>query len=181
MAACRSGGPPLARCDRPTSSLNLEEDSADSEVDWEAVSGWDSRSDSRAEEDSCGCSSASWRKASPRAYSRAAINLVRLADRLLSGFYHCAVRRLLFFAAGQLCQETSEKERHGRTAKDCPQIARRARHAKAFAKARKALPRRNEHPSFRWGYHVKYARRRGITLRDNAVATEESDSAAEAA
>ena len=190
MATCCSSGPPLASCDRPTPLLNLEEDSADSEVDWEAVSGWDSRSDSRAEEDSCGRSSTSSRRdpqgaapggaPPPRAPSRAAINLVHLADHLLSRFYQCAVRRTAFHAAGQLCEETALKELYGRTPKDCPQVAHRAGYGKAFARARKALPAKKAYPRFKWGYFVKYARRLGITLGGDAGPMEEPDATAEA-
>ena len=205
MATCRGSGPPLARCNQPTPSLNLEEDSADSEVDWEAVSGWGSRSDDRAEEDSYSHRSASSKGnsrtaapggAPPREEpSRAVLNFLHFADRLLSRFYHCAVRRFTFFLIGRLLSETKEKELYGYTARTCPQVARRKRHSKAFGRAKRALPRKTAHSSYRWGYFVNYCRRLGIPVGDptcpeyseasqhfgqDAGPTDESDSAVEA-
>ena len=190
QAACRSSGPPTARCDRPPSSLDLEEDSADSEVDWEAVSSLDGHSYSRAEEDSCGYSSASHSRDSrgaapegapqPEGLSRAVSNLLHFADRLLDSFYLCAVRRFAFYATGVLLAETKEKERlRGLTARNCPQIARRKRHGRAWAQWKRNLPGKKAFPRFRWGYLVKYARRLGLKNTYDAGATEEHDSAAE--
>ena len=190
LAACRSSGPQSARCDRPTSSWNLEEDSADSEVDWEAVSGWDSRSESRAEEDSCGRSSASTRRDPPEAApegapptedpSRVAFKLLHFADRLLSKFYLCAVWRFRFYATGQLCQQTAEKELYGYTAKSCPQIAHRKRYGRALNLAKRRLPKKDSYDRFRWGWLVKYKRRLGIVTCEDARSADESGAAAEA-